>query len=281
MRLGFSRARIRTCFITYGGAISPRRGLSIRFASSIGTSTAAFISTKSPLNLERERPDLCLLQEVDLFDRRSGNRNVAGALAQRLKLNYTAAASFQELSQSSDGDASYQGEAILTRLPVASVRVIRFHEQSGFWRPRWFIPNIPPMQRRLGGRIALVAELRSTRGVIVVYNAHLESRSLGRIQVAQLQEILDDARRYPASTPLILAGDFNTKYNAKFVLAMLQNAGFRSAFGDRPVRTHRIAGKLDWLLVRGPARIENPVAGKDAQGSDHFPISARVIVSGT
>src|SRR6185312_10170277 len=115
------------------------------------------------------------------------------------------------------------------RLPVSRIRVIRFHEQSNWWRPRWFIPNVSLMQRRLGGRIALVEELRTTRGPVLVYDAHLESRSLGRIQVAQLREILADAHRVPASTPVILAGDFNTKYNAGEVQMILQQAGFRSA----------------------------------------------------
>ncbi|MGH9558138.1 MAG: endonuclease/exonuclease/phosphatase family protein [Bryobacteraceae bacterium] len=230
--------------------------------------------------LDRDRPDLCLLQEVDLFDRRSRNRNVAQALAQKLKLNYAVVASFQELSQASDGEAAYQGEAILTRLPVERARVIRFHEQSGFWRPRSFIPNIPIMQRRAGGRTVLVVELKSTHGMLVVYDAHLESRSLGRIQLAQLREILEDTRRYPAGTPVILAGDFNTKYNSAAVFSALQAAGFRSAFPDGAPRTHRIEGKLDWLLVRGPARIEDAMVDRNARGSDHFPIFARIEVGG-
>lgn len=227
--------------------------------------------------LERAEPDLCLLQEVDLFDRRSGDRNVAEALAQRLNLNYAVAPSFQELSQAGSGKAAYQGQAILTRLPILDVRVIRFREQSNWWQPRAYIPNIALMQRRAGGRTALVTELKGTRGTIVVYNAHLESRSLGKIQTAQLHEILEDARRYPDGTPIILAGDFNTKYNAGAFLTTLRNAGYHNAFGDHVPRTHRIVGNLDWILVRGPARIENASVVKSAEGSDHFPVAATVV----
>ena len=229
--------------------------------------------------LERDRPDLCLLQEVDLFDRRSGDRNVAEALAQRLGLNYAVAPSFQELSQSSPGKAAYQGQAILTRLPILKVRVIRFKEQSNWWGPRAYVPNVPLMQRRTGGRTALVTELKGTHGTIVVYNAHLESRSGGKLQTAQMREMLEDARRYPETTPIILAGDFNTKYNGKAFLDELKRAGYRNAFGDRLPRTHRILGHLDWILVHGPARIENAAVEKSAQGSDHFPVAATVIVA--
>lgn len=228
--------------------------------------------------LDRDHPDLCLLQEVDVFNRRSGDRNVAEALAQRLGLNYAIAPSFRELSQANSEKPAYQGQATLTRLAILSVRVIRFHDQSTWWQPRAFVPNVPLMQRRLGGRTALVTEMKGAHGTIVVYNAHLESRSLGKLQVAQLREILEDARRYPADTPIILAGDFNTKYNAGAVLSILRESGYHSAFGDHAPRTHRIFGNLDWILVRGPAQIDNASVVKSAQGSDHFPVAAKVEV---
>jgi endonuclease/exonuclease/phosphatase family metal-dependent hydrolase len=228
--------------------------------------------------LEGAHPDLCLLQEVDLFDRRSGDRNVAEALAKRLEMNYAIIPSFQELSQAGSGKAAYQGEAILTRMPILGVRVIRFQRQSTWWRPRSFLPNIPVMQRRDGGRTALVAELKTPYGEMVVYNAHLESRSMGEIQMAQLREILDDARRYPDITPILLAGDFNTLYTSKTFLDTLERAGYRSAFGRAIPRTHKITGKLDWILVHGPLRTENPSVMTKAQGSDHFPVAATVVL---
>ncbi len=228
--------------------------------------------------LERAHPDLCLLQEVDLFDRRSGNRNVAEALAKRLELNYAIIPSFQELGQASTGKAAYQGQAILTRLPIVSVRVIRFERQSSWWQPRAFLPNVPLMQRRNGGRTALAAELKGPFGTIVVYNAHLESRSKGESQMAQLREILTDARRYPDTTPIILAGDFNTLYIFKSCLETLEHAGYRSVFGETMPRTHQIAGKLDWIFVRGPLQTENPAVLTKARGSDHFPVAATIIV---
>ena len=229
--------------------------------------------------LAREAPDLCLLQETDLFAHRSGNLNIAQELARRLKLNYVFAPEFRELSQGVGGEPAYQGQAILTRLPIGSVRILRFRTQSGFWQPHYLLPNWPLTQRRIGGRIALVVELETAHGKVLVYNAHLESRSLGRIQTLQLEEILADTKRYPPDTAIMLTGDLNTKYNAGNFETKLREAGWRSAFGGRTPRTHRLIGSLDWLLVHGPVEIEGARVLKRAGGSDHFPISAGLLLS--
>jgi len=224
--------------------------------------------------LERERPDLCLLQEVDRFDRRSGNQDVAKDLAHRLNLNYVFGPSWQELSQGSAERPAIQGQAILTRLPLRNVRILKFRRQSGWWQPRPYIPNMPIMQRRLGGRIALVAELEMQGRLLVVYDVHLESRSLGSLQSEQMDEILADSRRYPAGTSILLGGDFNTKYNAGAFLRKLDGDGWRNAFGDRTPRTHAIFGNLDWIVTRGPIETRDARVVRGSRGSDHFPVAA-------
>jgi endonuclease/exonuclease/phosphatase family metal-dependent hydrolase len=229
--------------------------------------------------IAKQNADICSLQEADYRARRSGHRNVPEELARRLKLNYVFAPEFQELSQGKRGEPAYIGQAILTRFPVRNVRVIRFETQSNFWQPRLLLPlnGAPLMQRRLGGRMALVAELDYEPGrMLVVYNTHLESRSFGRIQGLQLDEILADAARYPEGTPIVLAGDLNTKYNAEATGERLRQAGWQSAFGDRHPRTHRIMFSLDWVLAKGPVAVEDGRLLRDASGSDHYPISALV-----
>jgi endonuclease/exonuclease/phosphatase family metal-dependent hydrolase len=228
--------------------------------------------------LENDHPDLCLLQEVDLSARRSGKVNTAEELARRLKMRYAYASAWQELSQGDREGPSYhagafQGQAILTRLPMKNVRVIRFKAQSSFWKPHAYVPNLPLFQRRFGGRIAIVAELEFKGRTIVVYNPHLESRS-GHVEQLQMQEILDDAKHYPADTPIILAGDFNTKYNAKATGVMLRDAGWQSAFGSQAPKTHVIMFSLDWIVVHGPLHIEGGKVEHGAHGSDHLPVSA-------
>jgi endonuclease/exonuclease/phosphatase family metal-dependent hydrolase len=219
--------------------------------------------------------DLLLLQEVDWNTMRSGHLDIAKALADRLQLNLSYAIEFEELSQE-QGYKAFSGQATLTRLPIRNSRVLRFQTQSGFWKPRDWIPSsIPLMQRRRGSRIALVTELEFAGRLLVVYNAHLESRSMGSLQSQQLSEILTDLKQYPSGTPVIIGGDLNSKYFPSMYLHKLEHAGFHSATGERVERTHAIAMTLDWIFARG-VKIEYGSVGRDFKGSDHFPVYAEL-----
>jgi endonuclease/exonuclease/phosphatase family metal-dependent hydrolase len=241
--------------------------------------------TQLPLigdELSKNPADLYLLQEVDCNTRRSGNTDEAAELARRLDVNLSYAVEFEELSQEQEQphqSPAYTGQATLTRLPIRHSRILRFQRQSGFWKPRSWIPSsIPLLQRRLGNRIALVTDLEFAGRMLVVYNLHLESRSIGGIQADQLDEVLGDAKtHYPPNAAIILAGDLNTKYLPSTFLRKLEREGFRSAMGERIERTHVIAMTLDWIFVRGPIRIEDGRVRRDLRGSDHYPIYAKVV----
>jgi endonuclease/exonuclease/phosphatase family metal-dependent hydrolase len=222
--------------------------------------------------------DLCLLQEVDWNAARSGVKDVAIELADRLNMNAAYAVEFEELSQEKTGASpAYIGQATLTRLPLRQTRLLRFQRQSTFWRPHGWLPSsLALMQRRLGNRIALITELEFAARPLVVYNPHLESRSAGPIQMAQLDEMLADMQRYPAGTAIMIAGDINSKYFPSVFLRKLEKAGFRSALGERIERTHVIAMALDWIFVRGPVTLEEGKVAREAKGSDHYPIVARL-----
>jgi endonuclease/exonuclease/phosphatase family metal-dependent hydrolase len=227
--------------------------------------------------LAKNSPDLCLLQEVDWKANRSGQADVAAELARRLHMNLSYGIEFEELSQER-GQRAFIGQATLSRLPIRKSRILRFQTQSGFWKPRGWMPSaLPLMQRRLGSRIALVTELEFAGGLLVVYNLHLESRSLGRIQSAQLGEVLADLKQYPANTPAIIGGDLNSKYFPSHYLKRLEREGFHSCIGERIERTHTIAMALDWIFVRGPVKIADGKVRKDFSGSDHYPVYARLI----
>ena len=232
--------------------------------------------------LTRERADLLLFQEVDWGTKRVHNVDVGEELARKLKLNLSYGIEFEELSQEQDKDQhAYIGQATLTRLPVKRSRILRFKEQSGFWKPHSWIPSkMPLMQRRLGDRIALINDLEFQGHLLVVYNAHLESRSYGRIQMDQLDEMLADLKQnYPPNTAVILGGDLNTKYLPSIFLHKLEREGFRSATGEQITRTHKIAMALDWIFVRGPYQFESGKVRKDVKGSDHYPLYAELIPS--
>jgi endonuclease/exonuclease/phosphatase family metal-dependent hydrolase len=226
--------------------------------------------------IRQNKPDLCIFQEVDLGARRTHGEDVAKELAETFGMNYVFAPEFEELGQGTPEDPAYHGQALLTTLPVRSSRMIRFQHQSGFWKPRrLLISSLPLLQRREGGRVALVAELDNGGKPIVVYNLHLESKGTGQLRLQQMEEVLDDAQRYPRETPIIIAGDFNSFTSHSSLIPQLRQAGFRSAFGDRRVRTHVIVGALDWVFVRGSIECENPQVLR-VPGSDHYPISVDV-----
>jgi endonuclease/exonuclease/phosphatase family metal-dependent hydrolase len=227
--------------------------------------------------LAKNSADLCLLQEVDWKAKRSGQVDVAAELTKRLQLNLSYGIEFEELSQES-GQRAFIGQATLSRLPIRKSRVLRFQMQSGFWKPRGWMPSaLPLMQRRLGSRIALVTELEFAGGLLVVYNLHLESRSLGRIQSAQLGEVLADLKQYPPNTAAIIGGDLNSKYFPSRYLKKLEREGFHSCMGERIERTHTIAMALDWIFVRGSVKIADGKVRRDFSGSDHYPIYVRLI----
>ncbi len=241
--------------------------------------------TQLPLigdELSKEPADLYLLQEVDCNTKRGENLDEGATLARRLKVNLSYAVEFEELSQQREkqnGPPAYTGQATLTRLPMRHSRILRFQRQSGFWKPRAWIPSaVPFLQRRLGDRIGLVTDLEFNGHLLVVYNLHLESRSMGRIQAEQLDEVLADAKtRYPPNTAFILGGDLNTKYLPAVFLHKLEREGFHSATGEKIERTHAIAMALDWIFVRGPIQIENGRVRRDLRGSDHYPLYAQIV----
>jgi endonuclease/exonuclease/phosphatase family metal-dependent hydrolase len=227
-----------------------------------------------------EPADLYLLQEVDWGTSRLEGADVGAELAHRTHLDLSYAIEFEELSQE-HGSPAYIGQATLTRLPIRRSRVLRFEHQSGFWKPRSWLPSsLPLMQRRLGNRVALVTDLEFAGQPLVVYNAHLESRSYGRIQMEQLDEMLADLRsNYPPNTAAIIGGDLNTKYLPSIFLHKLEREGFRSSIGERIERSHTIAMALDWIFVRGPVRWESGAVRKDWKGSDHYPIYAELVAA--
>ena len=223
------------------------------------------------------KPQLCVFQEVDLGARRTEGMDVAGELAKTTGMNFAFAPEFEELSQSIGDRPAYHGQATLTTMPIRSSRILRFAHQSGFWKPKPLLfSSLPLWQRREGGRIALVTELDNGGKMLVVYNLHLESRGSEQGRLLQLNEVLADAERYPAGTAVMVAGDLNTKIRTSPVIPRLKDAGYRSAFGDRKVRTHVIIGALDWIFARGPLQFEDPEVLPGAHASDHFPIAVTV-----
>jgi endonuclease/exonuclease/phosphatase family metal-dependent hydrolase len=223
--------------------------------------------------------DILLLQEADLNARRTHRLDIAQEIARKLEMDYVFGCEFQELVQGSKSSPAYHGQATLSKWPISNPRLIRFSRQSDFWQPHWFLPKIEPFQERLGGRIALVAEINVAGSKIITYNLHLESRGSDALRISQLGEVLSDATCYDAECPVIVAGDLNLDASREAVAFAVARAGFQDAVRAPHTPTTPARGlfekgrRIDWAFVRTPVRACSGQVHRRVKASDHYPIS--------
>ena len=222
--------------------------------------------------------DILILQEVDLNARRTHRLNIAETIARKLEMNYVFGREFQELVQGTKDSPAYHGQATLSKWPISKPRLIRFSRQSDFWQPRWFLPKIEPFQERLGGRIALAAQINVAGNRLITYNLHLESRGSDALRVSQLGEVLADTIRCDIDTPVIVAGDLNMDASNVGVTQQLARAGFHDAVACPRTPTTPAHGlfevrrRIDWAFIRGPLRAGSGQVYGNVKASDHYPI---------
>jgi endonuclease/exonuclease/phosphatase family metal-dependent hydrolase len=223
--------------------------------------------------------DILILQEVDVAARRTHRLNIAEEIARKLGMNYVFGREFEELVQGSKNSPAYHGQATLSKWPILNPRLIRFSRQSNFWQPHWFLPKVEPFQERLGGRIALVAEINVAGRKLVTYNLHLESRGADALRISQLGEVLADATCCDADRPVVVAGDLNLDASRDAVALQLARAGFQDAVMAPPTPTTPARGlfeggrQIDWAFVRGPVQTSSGQVHRRVKASDHYPIS--------
>ena len=75
--------------------------------------------------------------------------------------------------------------------------------------------------------MALISEANIAGKTIVTYNLHLESKGDDQLRGSQLDEALEDARRYSIDTPILLTGDFNLDLSRGPAAAAISRAEFR------------------------------------------------------
>jgi len=229
--------------------------------------------------LASAKPDIAFLQEADLNARRTHHLNIAREIAKELQMNYVFGREFEELTQGSRNSPAYHGQATLSRWPLSNTRLIRFQKQSNFWRPHWFLPDVPPFQERIGGRLALVTEANIAGKMIVTYNLHLESKGDNALRCSQLEETLNDAQRYGSRTPTLVAGDFNLDASRGCAATLTSRAQFQDAFSNQHVQTtppRSLLGRgkvIDWIFTRGPIHASQAGVNRSASASDHYPLS--------
>jgi len=216
--------------------------------------------------LRAQSPDVILLQEVDRYCKRSGNRDVARELASVLEMNWVSAGEFQEVGEASGSPAAITGQAILSREPIADAAAIVFEDQASM---RW---RLSPSQPRRGGRIAL----RARTAGFTFYNLHLESQGDDQLRTRQLTQVVADARTQDGG--MMIAGDFNNAVAFQsFMFEGLGSAGFGDALGTIGVRQTSINHRhpIDWMFVKGARAFGGRVERVD-DTSDHYPLVVRM-----
>ena len=153
--------------------------------------------------------DLVSLNEVDLGMARSGNRDIAAELGQRLGLHAAWAAMFLESTRGRDDDQvgavdedhqeSWFVLSLLSRWPIVSARCVPLPGPEAMQFDR---------ERMMGRYVALVCEIAHPVKPFIAVTVHLEvhrSRAHRAVQMRMLLEALDDSL-----SPVVLAGDWNT-----------------------------------------------------------------------
>jgi endonuclease/exonuclease/phosphatase family metal-dependent hydrolase len=199
------------------------------------------------------RADVIVLNEVDWGLKRTDYRNVVKELALATKMNYAYGVEFVEVDPLTLGTETFEGEisadkakmvqnvavdksktlglhgsAILSRLPLANVRIVRFVNQGHDWYQdeKNGVSKLEKGKRkgaglvfgekverevRRGGRMMLLADV-SNQGIpggkLTIVATHLEAKAKPNERVKQLEEVLSQVQSI--KNPVVLAGDMNT-----------------------------------------------------------------------
>lgn len=150
--------------------------------------------------------DVLLLSEVDWGMARSGNRHVARDLAAALGMTYLFGVEFLELTKGDAREAAVPGEntnslhgnAILSRFRLSRPRVVRLPALCAWNEPE---------QARVGGRMALIAEVDTPAGAVAFASVHLENRTSPEGRRTQMRAVID---ALAGTERAVVAGDLNT-----------------------------------------------------------------------
>lgn len=221
--------------------------------------TPATRSTNVDLNavLEEARrlshADIVVLNEVDWGLKRTNYRNVARELALATHMNYAYAVEFVEVDPLTLGTETLEGEsssdkneivknlnvdksrtlglhgtAILSRLPLKNVRVVRFVNQGHDWYAdeKKKVSEIDKAKHkgaglvfsekivrevRRGGRMMILADVEEPQipgGVLTIVATHLEQKTKPSERLKQLDEVLAAIKDFDHT--VVVAGDMNT-----------------------------------------------------------------------
>ena len=239
-------------------------------------------------------PDVLLLSEVDRGCRRTQFRNIARDYAQALGYYYVYTTEFVELPGDRGDSGPYDppicehGNAIVARYPLGNVRQIR-HAQNRSWYTPPDFPN--PDEPRLGGRIALAADMKVGNHIVRLYSLHLES-TLTALRIRDAQAVEIAAEGALVDGPVIAGGDLNAYFAILDFMNGSQRDGVTQAFlsrglvdahaslplAARPTTYDPTGLIIDFIFLRNAEATAAGVCERGVCGelSDHLPVWASV-----
>ena len=154
------------------------------------------------------KADVILMTETDLGMARSGNRNVAKEIAQRLQMNYFFAPSYLNLAKGSGIENEFEGEnelgihgnAILSRYPIRKPRIVSQPNTHDKMQGR---------EKRLGNQRALVATVEIPGHPLRVACMHVNVRSTQKQRKKEIERVVK-ALCEEGNQPALIGGDWNT-----------------------------------------------------------------------
>ncbi len=184
------------------------------------------------------KSDILLITEADLGMARSGNRNVAREIAERLGMNYFFVPSYLNLAKGSGVESESSGEnelgihgnAILSRYPIHKPRIVSLPNAHDKMKGR---------EKRLGNQRALIATIDLAGKPLRVGCGHLDVRSTQKHRRHQLQRIVD-AIVQEGDQPSLIGGDWNTStYDSHSALSAIIGFWIRVFMGTgNMIRNH-------------------------------------------
>ncbi|MQQ07532.1 endonuclease/exonuclease/phosphatase family protein [Epibacterium sp. SM1979] len=255
--------------------------------------------------------DIVLATEMDLGMARSGQRHTTRDLADLLGFGYVFGTEFVELGTGDSyetplfadlaNQGGLHGNAILSRYPLRSPALIPIADEG-----MWFVGQPKnDGQLRIGGRMAMAAQIEAPNGPLTLASVHFESESDAEGRAAQSERLIASLDALYGRARCVIGGDLNTKAlsdqeltaqqclfapeDAEPSFARFAAAGYDWRLTNTGAPTTRAApGKpvsyplsvLDWLFTRNVAAAQPKVIpALSSHGhylSDHEMITTRI-----
>lgn len=256
----------------------------------------------SAAHLAPHAPALILLSEVDHGMSRTAQRHTTEAMAIALNMHYAFGVEFFEMGLGGkterafctdpDNTLGWHGNAILSAAPIARVTLCRLDDHG-----HWFGGDAAdPGQPRLGGRMALIAQIDTEAGPICAVTTHLESNADADHRAVQFTRLMDAVDAFAPDLPVVIGGDLNTgnhlppdfDWRRESLFGEAEARGYTwSATAEgvttrpsliTPHPTRQM--KLDWFATRGfdaqHKEVLSSVGVKGTALSDHDAVLARL-----